>query len=284
MEYTTAQLEVVNRIKRCKDYYEVLCVDKDSTDTQIKKAYKKLALQLHPDKNKAPGSVEAFKAVGNAVTTLTDPEKRKSYDLYGKQASGPSSSYTSRYQNNRGSSYEYDYGYSNGFESDITAEELFNMFFGGSFPQQNINRQRRYQNNTRHESNHPQNRSLAYGLILVLVVISLISSFFTSDPIYNLQPTSKYSIKRKTTNFQIPYYVKETFMSEYQGSLGRLENSVEEEYVSNMKQACYRERAYRESMIARSRSFGSKSQQSQAQSLNTPACDTIYRLEQMVIG
>lgn len=50
-----------NRIKKCKDYYEILGVDKEATDNDVKKAYKKLALQLHPDKNKAPGAGEAFK-------------------------------------------------------------------------------------------------------------------------------------------------------------------------------------------------------------------------------
>lgn len=63
-EYTKNQEEAVLRIKKCKDYYEILGISKDATDSDIKKAYKKLALQMHPDKNKCPGSSEAFKAVG----------------------------------------------------------------------------------------------------------------------------------------------------------------------------------------------------------------------------
>lgn len=55
------KLIFLNRIKKCKDYYEILGVDKEATDNDVKKAYKKLALQLHPDKNKAPGAAEAFK-------------------------------------------------------------------------------------------------------------------------------------------------------------------------------------------------------------------------------
>lgn len=146
--YTKEQLEMVKRIKRCKDYYEVLGVTKESTDSEIKKAYKKLALQLHPDKNNAPGAVEAFKAVGNAVAVLTDAEKRKTYDLYGSDQG------TLRSHNHNYANHEYDFGYGRGgFESDFTAEELFNMFFGNGFPQQRAPtaNNRRYQQH-RHET------------------------------------------------------------------------------------------------------------------------------------
>lgn len=93
------------------------------------------------DKNRAPGSAEAFKAVGNAVAILTDVEKRKQYDLYGSEEQ----------QHVGRSGYHrqtYSYGYTRGFEADVTAEELFNMFFGGgAFPAQNMysSRNRRFQ-------------------------------------------------------------------------------------------------------------------------------------------
>lgn len=102
------------RIKKCKDYYEILGVEKTATDIELKKAYRKLALQMHPDKNKAPGATEAFKginmcdlslrircwyelsslwfltvlfilAIGNAFAVLNDEGKRKKYDTYGPE-------------------------------------------------------------------------------------------------------------------------------------------------------------------------------------------------------
>lgn len=54
-----------SRIKRCKDYYEVLGVGKDVGDEELKKAYRKLALKFHPDKNHAPGATEAFKSTAD---------------------------------------------------------------------------------------------------------------------------------------------------------------------------------------------------------------------------
>jgi len=59
------------RIRGCKDYYEILGVSKECGDEDLKKAYKKLALKFHPDKNHAPGTTEAFKGHLHELLTIT---------------------------------------------------------------------------------------------------------------------------------------------------------------------------------------------------------------------
>ena len=70
-----------------KDYYQVLGVDRNSTEAEIKKAYRKLAIKFHPDKN--PGdsaSEEKFKEISAAFEVLKDPNKRSKYDQFGHDA------------------------------------------------------------------------------------------------------------------------------------------------------------------------------------------------------
>jgi curved DNA-binding protein len=130
-----------------KDYYEVLGVDKKATQDEIKKAYRKLAVKFHPDKNKGNKEAEnKFKEVNEANEVLSDKEKRKKYDELGEnwkyyqQSGGQDQGFDwSRYSNQGGrgqqQQYTYDgdmndaFGGAGGF-SDFF-ETLFGQGFGG---------------------------------------------------------------------------------------------------------------------------------------------------------
>lgn len=68
-----------------RDFYKILGVDKKATKKEIKKAYRKLAMKYHPDKNDDEGASDMFSEVGEAYETLADDEKRKTYDRHGEE-------------------------------------------------------------------------------------------------------------------------------------------------------------------------------------------------------
>lgn len=72
-----------------RDYYEVLGVTKNASDAELKKAFRGLARQYHPDVNKSPDAVEKFKEVNEAYQILSDPNKRAAYDQYGHAGIDP---------------------------------------------------------------------------------------------------------------------------------------------------------------------------------------------------
>jgi molecular chaperone DnaJ len=107
-----------------KDYYDTLGVPKSATKDQIKEAYRKLALQFHPDRNKSPEAEGRFKEITEAYAVLSDDEKRRQYDEYGKE--GVYQRY-SREEIFRGANFD-DVFRGMGFGG---FDDLFGQFFGG---------------------------------------------------------------------------------------------------------------------------------------------------------
>lgn len=68
-----------------KDFYKILGINKGASDDEIKKAYRKLALKYHPDKNKSPAAEERFKEIAEAYEVLSDKKKRDIYDQHGEE-------------------------------------------------------------------------------------------------------------------------------------------------------------------------------------------------------
>lgn len=109
-----------------RDYYEVLGIDKNASPDEIKKAFRKLAFQLHPDRNKEPGAEEKFKEISEAYAVLSDPEKKQKYDAYGH--AGISGAY-SQEDIFRGADFR-DIFSEFGWGDDVFSR-IFGGFFGG---------------------------------------------------------------------------------------------------------------------------------------------------------
>ncbi len=108
-----------------RDYYEVLGVNKSASQQEIKRAFRKLAGQYHPDKNKEAGASDKFKEISEAYAVLSDEQKRKNYDTYG--SSGANFGGQQGYSNQDFGGFQYGGG--QGFDF----EDLIGQFFGGGF-------------------------------------------------------------------------------------------------------------------------------------------------------
>src|SRR5438876_3383014 len=99
-----------------RDYYEVLGVSRDADETTVKKAFRRLARELHPDVNSHdPQAEEKFKEAAEAYEVLSDPERRATYDRYGHEGLRTG-------------------GYAPNFDAFGSVADIFEAFFGGSSP------------------------------------------------------------------------------------------------------------------------------------------------------
>lgn len=102
-----------------KDYYDVLGISKNASTDDIRRAYKKLAIKFHPDKNKDPRATDAFKKISHAFSVLSSEEKKANYDRFGHEdglggGGGHSSSFSH-------------------FNANVDPFDIFETFFGNQF-------------------------------------------------------------------------------------------------------------------------------------------------------
>ncbi|NWS55834.1 DJC18 protein, partial [Chunga burmeisteri] len=282
-------LVCASRIKRCRNYYEILGVERDASEEDLKKAYRKLALKFHPDKNRAPGATEAFKAIGNAFAVLSNPEKRLRYDEFGSD------------QEHVSTAQARHYNYYTEFEADITPEEIFNVFFGGHFPTGNIHmfsnvardahyyprrhrNERAWTQEQEEEENRPQNSYSAFIQLMpvfIIIIVSVITQLMATNPPYSLFYKSSigHVISRETENLQVPYYVDKNFEKNYQGAeLQELEKTVEKDYIDYIQTSCWKEKQQKSDLSNLAKLYRDERLKQKAESLKLEHCEKLSSL------
>ncbi|XP_068652651.1 chaperone protein dnaJ 49-like [Aristolochia californica] len=235
--YTEEQISIVRQIKRQKDYYEILGLERNCSVEDVRKAYRKFSLKVHPDKNMAPGAEEAFKAVSKAFQCLNNDESRRRYDLVGSEEA----------VYDRPTTRHGNHGFSGFYEADIDADEIFrNFFFGGMHPATTGFSGFRFGTgmgpSARTTEFHGGNSNMRTLIQLLPILLLLLLNFLpSSEPIYSLNRQDSYE-HRMVTERGVPYFVKNTkFEQEYPYKSKErleLEDRVEREFFMLVSQNC----------------------------------------------
>ncbi|KAG1335559.1 chaperone protein dnaJ 49-like [Cocos nucifera] len=262
--YTEEQITVVRQIKKQRDYYQILGLERNCTVEDVRKAYRKLSLKVHPDKNRAPGAEEAFKAVSKAFQCLSNEEGRKRYDLVGSEEPAF----------DRAAARRHARGFDGFYDADVDAEEIFrNFFFGGMAPAATSFGPFQFRvggmgGPSFHQMQGGGNFNLrALIQILPIIILILLNFLPSKDPVYSFSRAYPYEHKIVTAR-GVPYFVKSPkFEQEYpyqSSERTSLEQHVERDYLTILAQNC---------RVELQRSQWGLSYQ-------TPNCDTLRKFEE----
>ncbi|CCE82911.1 Piso0_002673 [Millerozyma farinosa CBS 7064] len=282
--YTAEQEKVVVKVLSYKphQFYEILDVSKTSTDSEIKKSYRKLAVRLHPDKNPHPRSAEAFKILNKAWGILSDPQKKQIFDSTGTDPDSRQAGFSSSDDVFSGGPFARHRG---GGADGAFEEDILNFFFGGGggrgfggggpsfafgnngftfqtfgdeqpffFQNTRPRRQQRQQQQRQQEDMSMYNLIRQFFPFLLLLLVPLVSHLFADDstPDYSFTKNSVYNGERFTPRFKIPFYVSEKFLNKSHLNSKQLRNfdsKVENLYIQDKRSKCSREQIIKNEMI-----------------------------------
>ncbi|EZG55160.1 DnaJ [Gregarina niphandrodes] len=225
--YTHAQQDVCNKVIAAKDLYQVLGVSRDANEDQIKKAYRKLAMQLHPDKNGAPKAEEAFKKISKSFQVLSNEQTRAHYDRTGNDdvtSQPPAAAH--RHHN----------------AEFMTPEDLFQAFFFGQTPRA---QHQYYYRRMPRQPEQPENQRRLQGLLQLLPILCiLLFSWLNNMPFgrssvdVSVTKTAATPSQFYTSEYKVPYFARPDFETTYPPRTAkRREMEAEVEY-HNFQSKC----------------------------------------------
>ncbi|KAF5944684.1 hypothetical protein HYC85_018761 [Camellia sinensis] len=260
--YTEEHAHLIREIKKTKDYYDILGLGKSCSVEEIRKAYRKLSLKVHPDKNKAPGSEEAFKKVSMAFKCLSNDDSRRQYDQTGLvEEFGFNQQHNVRRRRGRRTGHDM-------FDDDFDPDEMFKAFFGQTdmFRTSRVYRRSRGTGNQQREDFGGAGPNLMVLLqILPFLIIFLLAYLPFSEPDYSLQKNYSYQFLKTTEKHGVEFYVKSPEFDQNfpLGSPTRanIENYVIRDYKNMLGRYCHIERQRRQ----------------WSRNMPTPHCDKLHK-------
>ncbi|KAM4126875.1 hypothetical protein ACJW30_02G046900 [Castanea mollissima] len=237
--YTEEHVELIRQIKRNKDYYDILGVEKNCAVEEIRRAYRKLSLKVHPDKNKAPGSEEAFKKVCKAFKCLSVSDSRRQYDQTGLVEEFEHNQQYNVRRRRRRTAHDL-------FDDDIDPDEIFRAFFGQGdmFRGSRVYRTRGMDGHQRENLQRGPSFFILLQLLPFLIIFLLAYLPF-SEPDYSLHKNYSYQIPKMTEKHEVEFFVKSlAFENKYPlGSPARdnIEDNVIRDYKNMLGRYCHME-------------------------------------------
>ncbi|KAF2223299.1 hypothetical protein BDZ85DRAFT_164966, partial [Elsinoe ampelina] len=295
--YTPEQKAAVIRVRKCQAtaFYDILGLESQksaATDAEVKKAYRKLSLLTHPDKNGYEGADEAFKMVSRAFQILSDSDKRSKFDKFGGD---PDNRFSSASSSSPFSGFSQAAGASRGgamFEEEISPEEMFRQFFGGGgmggfgggglfdtgpgfvfnlgggpgirVHQFGGGRPRQRPHN--HDAPPPSLFSSLQSLLPLILIFGfpILSSIFSSlfggsgpsGPNFRFDPAPPMTQKRTSQGMKVTYFVNPAETGEYTSrQWGNLDKRVETRYLTQLQYECEAEYDRRQRIVNEAMGF-----------------------------
>jgi curved DNA-binding protein CbpA len=294
--FTPEQLKGVQAVSKAKTHYQVLMIEVSADDAAIKKAYRRMALQFHPDKNSAPGADEAFKRISKAFEVLNDPQSRAHYDRYGEADPSRPLGNGPFHQGGGGGGHHH-------VHQDMDPDELFRMFFGGGGPfgggaqfhqfgaggfNQARRRQQQPQGGIR-----PQEISPGHLLWLLATMVMFISMFWGGGsasagarPPFAFEQAGSLAVSRHTMGLNglvkgIPYFVDGAFhtWARVPENLFRFEAHVQDSFGAHLQRLCKKEKDDKARLMAYAK--GDEAREAASAKL-TPNCDNLRSFQQVL--